>query len=105
MKKLTVNRLALGSLRARRRQYLLMITGIILAMTFAVSIALLLVCMDASNKADRKARYGNSDLLILDCGDIDFAEMQAQGKITEYAFANVLGYGYTDPEDKSNGTR
>ena len=56
MKKLTVNRLALGSLRARRRQYLLMITGIILAMTFAVSIALLLVCMDASNKADRKAR-------------------------------------------------
>lgn len=104
MKKLTVNRLALGSLRARRRQYLLMITGIILAMTFAVSIALLLVCMDASNKADRKARYGNSDLLILDCGDIDFAEMQAQGKITEYAFANVLGYGYTDPEDKSNGT-
>ena len=57
-----------------------MITGIILAMTFAVSIALLLVCMDASNKADRKARYGNSDLLILDCGDIDFARCRHRAR-------------------------
>lgn len=33
--KLTVNRLAMGNLRARRKQYTLMIIGIILAMIFS----------------------------------------------------------------------
>ena len=33
-KKLTVNRLAMGNLKARKKQYTLMIIGIVLAMIF-----------------------------------------------------------------------
>ena len=34
-KKLTVNRLAMGNLKARKKQYTLMIIGIVLAMIFS----------------------------------------------------------------------
>lgn len=98
MKKLTINRLALGNLKARRKQYTLIVTSIVLAMTFAVSVMLLLLCMDASNKEYDNIRFGKQDMTVLECADIDFNRMYTDGKLTAYGFGNVFAYAL--PKDE-----
>lgn len=99
MKKLTINRLALGNLKAKRKQYALVVTSIVLAMTFAVSVMLLLLCMDASNREYDNIRFGKQDIAVFDCGDVDFNRMYTDGKLTSYGFGSV--YAYALPEEKA----
>ena len=58
-KKLTVNRLAMGNLRARRKQYTLMIIGIILAMVFSSGVLFFVFCMASSLDEIEKRGGGN----------------------------------------------
>ena len=51
-KKLTVNTLALGNIKNRKKQYTIMIIGIILAMVFSSSIVFLYSAAQETNNAN-----------------------------------------------------
>ena len=58
MKNLTVNRLALGNLKHRRKQYTIMIIGIILAMVFSSSFVLFLFSASDTSRQKRADETG-----------------------------------------------
>ena len=53
-KKLTVNTLAFGNLKNHKKQYTVMVIGIILAMVFSSSVLLFLSCMQTSMQQKKK---------------------------------------------------
>ena len=56
-KKLTVNTLALGNLKQRRKQYTIMIIGIILAMVFSSSVLFMTSAILDSRNELKDVRY------------------------------------------------
>lgn len=63
-KKLTYNSLALGNLKNRKKQYTLLIIGIILSMTFSACIPFLVSSTISSTEATKNALYGSEDLIF-----------------------------------------
>lgn len=100
MKKLTVNRLALGNLKHRRKQYTIMIIGIILAMVFSSSVVFFAFSLKASMVEKAQSYAGKqSGMISLRADDTDTIEqMQKNGSIANYGTAHIIGFGYTDEE-------
>ncbi len=63
-KKLTYNSLALGNLKNRKKQYTLLIIGIILSMTFSACVPFLISSSISSTEATKNALYGSEDLIF-----------------------------------------
>ena len=103
-KKLTVNRLAMGNLRARRKQYTLMIIGIILAMIFSSGVLFFVFCMASSLDEMEKRGGGNQDAVVMNAQFIDFDSAVENGLIKEYALAHAVGYGYTQEAGDKKGS-
>lgn len=103
-KKLTVNSLALGNLKQRKKQYTIMIIGIILAMTFTSGVLFSLFSLGASNREMAKNSFGNQDMILCNT-TTDFVETAVQdGIIGEYGYSHTIGYAYTDENEYENGT-
>lgn len=94
-KKLTVNTLALGNLRTRKKQYASLITGIILAMVFSSSVLLMFSSMAASVYQQEKDRIGNQNGIYIDAGKKMFADAAGKKLVGDYAFARVVGEAFT----------
>ncbi len=104
-KKLTVNALALGNLKTRKKQYTLMIIGIILAMVFSSGVPFFVSCMKSSQVETRHRRQGKQDFIVVNAQNYDFAPMIEQGSIkSDIGYCHVLSFAWNETEDFSDGT-
>ncbi len=104
-KKLTINRLAMGNLKTRRKQYTILIIGIILAMIFTSGVPFFVSCMKSSQKELQYKRQGKQEYIVLNAQDVDFGYLESANAFTdEPGFAHVLSYAYAPKGDFSDGT-
>ncbi len=99
--KLTVNRLAFGNLRVRKKQYTLMIIGIVLAMIFSSGVMFFLFCMDASIQELNDKKMGKQDITV-NCAQ-NYQELINVDSVGDKGFAYIIGYGYTDDKEEDMG--
>ena len=104
-KKLTINSLALGNLKQRRKQYTILIIGIILAIVFSSGTLFFISCNQASNDEHTRRMAGNYYLYYYNPYEsFDIKDGVKDGYVEEYGYAHIIGYGYTDEEEKNRGT-
>ncbi|MBR3754678.1 MAG: FtsX-like permease family protein [Clostridia bacterium] len=104
-KALTVNRLAVGNLKTRKKQYTLMIIGILLAMIFSSATLFFLSCMHTSKQEQARRDIGNYYGYFYNPKDyIDVEKGQKNGYIESFGYAYVQGWAYTDAEKQDKGT-
>ncbi len=102
-KKLTVNRLALGNLKARKKQYTLMIIGIVLAMIFSSAAMFFAVCNKDSREEREWQISGKQDFVFRYCDGFDFEQYRQSEVIADYATFEVIAYGYSPDDDFDDG--
>lgn len=104
-KTLTVNRLAVGNLKTRRKQYTLMIIGILLAMMFSSGTLFFVSCFQSSREEQARRESGNFWGYFYQPKDyIDIEQGKKDGYIEQYGYGHIIGYGYTDEEKQDKGT-
>lgn len=104
-KKLTINSLALGNLKQRRKQYTILIIGIILAIVFSSGTLFFISCNQASNEEYNRRNAGNYHWYYYNPFEsFDIEAGVKDGYVEEYGYAHILGYAYTDEEKKDKGT-
>ena len=84
-----------GNLRHRKRHYVSLIIGILLAVMFISFITLILTSLPASFKAEHVRNYGHADAVIHNISDDTLAELETNGWLSEVGLATVLGH-YSD---------
>ena len=96
-KKLTVNTLALGNIKNRKKQYTIMIIGIILAMVFSSSIVFLYSAAQETSNANYYKSHGYETMIISAAGidESDFKALQDNKTVESFGTAHTLGYAYT----------
>ncbi len=98
MKTLTVNRLALGNIRQRKKQYIMLIIGIILAMIFSSSITLLISGASESYLQSELNQIGKQNVILYypEYSEQDYKQFKDKNVLSEYGFAHHIGYAYPD---------
>ena len=94
--KLTVNRLAMGNLKARKKQYTLMIIGIVLAMIFSSGVMFFLFSLSSSIQELNDKKMGKQDAILNASQNYDMDYLFESKTLKDHGFAYVIGYGYTD---------
>ena len=104
--KLTVNTLALGNLKQRRRQYVTMIIGIVLAMVFSSSVVFFMAAAKETFHAQFVDENGYQDFAvnIPSFTQNDWEQAKQDGAIDDYATVDILGYAYKNDKFKRLGT-
>ena len=102
-KNLTVNKLAFGNLKARRKQYTLMIIGIILAMIFTSASMFFAVCNEDSAQQLKWRSVGKQDYILRKCNGFDIEPFVKDGSVRSYATFEVIAYGYSPDDDFDDG--
>ena len=100
---LSVTKLALGNLKTRKKQYILLILGIVLSIAFSASVLFFSAAQNASMEQRRKERVGNQKFIVYDAEHTDLSVFYEADPTVEFIEASVLGYGYTDPENRLQG--
>ena len=90
-KKLTINTLALGNLKQRRKQYTIMIIGIILAMVFSSSVLFLTSAILDSTKELKNERLGKQEIIWSCTTEEMVQEAKDQNIIGEYGYGHIIG--------------
>lgn len=103
-KKLTFNSLALGNLKHRKKRYILMILGIVLSMVFSSSIIYFVFSAYTTSEAQNKADRGLYDMLCADYDEDVFGKMKKSDVFETIGTGSVIGFAFTDIEDKLSGT-
>ncbi|MGN1421684.1 MAG: ABC transporter permease [Eubacterium sp.] len=93
-KKLTINTLALGNLKQRRKQYTIMIIGIILAMVFSSSALFFMKSANDTHKEQLANDYGYQDFIVsIDGYEQDDYKMLTKDSVADqYGLAHILGF-------------
>ncbi|MGN0533042.1 MAG: ABC transporter permease [Eubacterium sp.] len=104
-KKLTVNTLALGNLKQRRKQYTIMIIGIILAMVFSSSIVFFMFSAAETSNEERARERGKQSSIISaeQLGEKEYQQAVDKNLIKDFGFAHTIGYAYADKDEKRLG--
>ena len=100
-KKLTINSLAIGNLKKRKKQYAIMIIGIILAMIFSSSMLFFMFSSAETYRAKRFEKYGKQHMIITvfkDDGSL-YPKLVEEGLISDYGLAHIIGRGNIDGND------
>lgn len=99
--KLSINTLAMGNLRNRRKQYTIMILGIIMAMFFTSTMIFFLSSFIESTQEQKRNQMGLQSGIICDGTDSQdvYPKLQEEGLIAEYGIAHILGYAYHKDEN------
>lgn len=92
MKKMTIQTLAVGNLRLRKKQYARMTAGIVLAMVFSSGMLFFLSCLQSSLTALSHRGYGAQDGIVTSADTTEpLQELLALGIVRRYGLAEVLG--------------
>ncbi len=103
-KKLTFNSLAFGNLKHRKKRYTLMILGIVLSMVFSSSVIYFIFSAYSTSQEQTKADMGLFDMYCNDYEEALFEKAYAQDAIETMGTGSVIGFAFTDKDDKLNGT-
>lgn len=103
-KKLTFNSLAFGNLKHRKKRYILMILGIVLSMVFSSSIIYFVFSAYTTSREQTKADKGLYDMMCSDYDEAIFDKMQKSDFFETIGMGSVIGFVFTDTEDKLSGT-
>lgn len=97
-KKLTVNTLAFGNLKHRKKQYAIMIIGIILAMVFSCSMILYFFSSYEALDKEYQDNYGRQDIIcnVTGSGEEVFKDVREKKLAKDYGIAHLLGWVYTE---------
>lgn len=104
-KKISMNTLALGNLRQRKKQYVIMIVGIILAMVFSSGILFYLFSSQETLMEMKKNEIGAQHAIVsvADCDETVFSKAVEDGIFDTYGLAHLIGYGYSKEDEKGFG--
>ncbi|MDE6723140.1 MAG: hypothetical protein K2J55_02975, partial [Eubacterium sp.] len=102
-KKLTINALAFGNLKNHKKQYAVMIVGIIFAMVFSSSVIISIFSFSATNREIGRNAFGAQDVMLIDVTEDLMKESVKDGYVEEYGFAHMVGYASTNAENEENG--
>lgn len=104
-KKISMNTLALGNLRQRKKQYAIMIVGIILAMVFSSGILFYLFSSQETLMETKKNEIGAQHAIVsvADCDETVFSKAVEDGIFDTYGLAHLIGYGYSKEDEKNFG--
>ncbi len=99
----SINSIARGNLRARRRQYASLAAGIVLAVFFTATAFLFASAMFTSLREQHYRRVGRQDAIIFNCQEAPLERLEASGVFSGYGTAAILGYVLPDGESDVNG--
>lgn len=102
-KNLTVNQLALGNLKIRKKQYILLIVGIILSIAFSASILLFFNASQESTAERRLNRIGEQQFIVLDSEGKDLTDLFRVSSACETVTAKNVAYAYLTEEERERG--
>lgn len=102
--KLTINKLALGNLKHRKKQYLIMIIGIVLAMTFSSSILFLFSSAMSSVNEMQAQSFGRQKMIAFDVDKKVIDDGKQAKLIGDNGYAHIIGYGFADENSEFDGT-
>lgn len=104
-KKISMNTLALGNLRQRKKQYVIMIVGIILAMVFSSGILFYLFSSQETLMEMKKNEIGAQHAIVsvADCDETVFSKAVEDGIFDTYGLAHLIGYGYSNEDERNFG--
>ena len=105
-KHLTVNDIALGNLKQRKKQYTIMIIGIILAMIFSSSVTFFLFSANETKVEEYRQKYGNQNSIIYSesLTAEQYNEAYENGYINGYGLCYTIGYAYSNEDEKHLGS-
>ncbi|NLA25822.1 MAG: ABC transporter permease, partial [Firmicutes bacterium] len=101
--KFSINSIALGNIRRRRGNYLLLILGIVLAVYFVAAALLFADTMFNSLREQHYKRLGTQDAIILNCGGAPLEDLVSGGIFSEFGQAEIMGYALPEDENPENG--
>ncbi len=102
-RKLTINTLAMGNLKQRRKQYTILIIGIILAMVFSSGIMFFISCWQSSLEENRNRLYGIQEVIYTCVDTIDFENTPLYEFMAECGYGYNIGYAYKEKDAIENG--
>ena len=91
IKAFSTARIALGNLKNRKRQYVMLALGIALAIYFVATALLFGFGIYTSLQERQLNRYGEQDAILFDCGDAPLNDLTADGTLSAFGKAEVLG--------------
>ena len=100
MKRLTVNSLAWGNLKKRKKQYAALVAGIVLAMVFSSGTLFFVSCLFSSQKELRRVRYGTADCIAFELTENDLRQLAGQDPGAVYGYAHMMGFAYTEEQEE-----
>ena len=105
-KNLTINTLALGNLKQRRKQYIILIIGIILAMVFSSGTLFFLFSSAETYMAQLQREMGKQSAIMYteDNDEKIYQNAVDEGVIENYGFAHIIGFVYGSDSEKGMGT-
>ncbi|MCH5317640.1 MAG: ABC transporter permease [Eubacterium sp.] len=105
-KKLTINKLALGNLKQRRKQYTILIIGIILAMVFSSGTLFFLFSSAETYVAQLQKEQGlQSAIIYTEENDEKFYRDAVDDNVIEsYGLAHIIGFAYGRDGEENLGT-
>ena len=101
--KLTVNQLAVGNLKMRKKQYLVLIVGIILSIAFSASILFFYTASQASTEERRLNRVGEQQFIVFDSEGKDLSDLYAIDPNVETATVKNVAFAYLTQEEREYG--
>ncbi len=101
--KLTVTQLAAGNLKMRKKQYILLIVGIILSIAFSASILFFFTASRESTKERRLNRLGEQQFIVLDSADKDLSALYKVSSDVQTATAKNVAFVYLTEEEREHG--
>ncbi len=104
-KKISINTLALGNLRQRKKQYAIMIVGIILAMVFSSGVLFYLFSSHETQTEMKKNEIGvqHAIVSVADSDEAVYKKAVDDGVFDDYGLAHLIGYGYSNEEEENFG--
>lgn len=103
-KNLTATAIALRNLQNRRKHYLTLTIGIILAMIFSSGVPFFYSCMRASQKELVNRKLGKQNYIVFNTQDYDWEKLESQGYFQGTpGFAHIQRFAWTG-EDVDKGT-
>lgn len=103
VKKFNSNSLALENLKHRKKQYSIMILGIVLAMVFSSSIIFFAFSMLLSTEEIKKQDYANAQNILMIADEKVIKQAIDENIISEAGFAHTLFYAFTDEKNEQDG--
>ena len=100
---LSVTKLALGNLKTRKKQYILLILGIVLSIAFSASVLFFSAAFNQNVQRKREERIGHQNFVIFDSENVDISLMQLLDPTLVCVYAENIGFAYTAPEQREYG--